>query len=722
MTLQRSFLPFLRVLAGLALLAVALSFSRAQEAPKKPAEKPNAKSSVPAEPPNPAQIELLETSIRFEADGSSRKEVRARVKINSELGVRQFARLNFDYNRSFEQIEIPLVRITHTSGGIADILPSAISDQPNPAVVNAPAYHDVRVKSVRILGLQPHDLLEYRVITTVSHHPLAYHFSLDHSFDHTGVVSQEVFKVDLPASHAPARPVVVKDEQMRATLQSRLFEVPSVWTTQTPSMPKIMPHPSVSTVDQGSPGLHLFVKAPVAAPSVEKSGKGEDARVLYTWRRTRPAKESERSNESPTSEDMADIQFGSSPSGWGLSHALYAALLLPDPLPEEVTGLARQLTQGAETPVEKTERIYDFVSRKTLTIDLPLGATGFRPRPLGEILSSKYAIPEDKFFLFKALAKASNLDASAVLIGPSKKIGALVVGLASFSHIIACVTDGDSWLDPSLEVAPFRMLPASYHGSSALFIGPFSEAWDRTSLVWTQIPKSLPFTSSQKVDVEASLDSDGNLKAKVKYTLRGDNELLLRVAFHQSPKEKWNDIAQLLSLSDGFRGQVSNVTASDPYATKEPFTVEYEISQPKFVDWAKKPVRIPALLPLVALPDPPAKPAAGSAASPIELGTPLDVETSATLHLPPGTTARTPTGTSVARDYATFSSRYTAQEDTITASRRVNFLLREIPAVRATDYNAFLHAVQNDQAQLFTLERPAGLPAKASSPTSLTLP
>ena len=98
------------------------------------------KSAADAAAQTPAQIELLETHIRFEADGSSRKEVHARVRINTELGTRQFARLSFDYNRAFETVEIPLARITHASGGTADILPSAVSDQANPAVADASAY------------------------------------------------------------------------------------------------------------------------------------------------------------------------------------------------------------------------------------------------------------------------------------------------------------------------------------------------------------------------------------------------------------------------------------------------------------------------------------------------------------------------------------------------------------------------------------------------------
>jgi len=205
--------------------------------------------------------------------------------------------------------------------------------------------------------------------------------------------------------------------------------------------------------------------------------------------------------------------------------------------------------------------------------------------------------------------------------------------------------------------------------------------------------------------VDASIALNGTLDAKVRYFMRGDNELLLRVAFHQSSKEKWKEVAQLLALSDGFRGKITSVSASDPYATRKPFAVEYEITQPKFVDWSKKPVRIPALLPQLGLPDPPGNRASGAGTSAIDLGTPLDVETHLTLRLPSGTAALMPTGTSVERDYATFASNYQEIGDTVTASRRLNFLLREVSADRVTDYNAFLRAVQNDEAQEFTLER-----------------
>jgi hypothetical protein len=370
----------------------------------------------------------------------------------------------------------------------------------------------------------------------------------------------------------------------------------------------------------------------------------------------------------------------------------------------EIAAKALELTKAAETNKGRLEAIYDFVSQKITTIDLPLGATGFAARPADEVLAAGYATPDDKFVLFAALVEAIKLRAGAALTGYCDRKG--VPRPSVFNHLLISASDGKSsfWLDPSLEVAPFGMI-SSIPQKCVFVLNRVFFAMNSTGHEWQPFTKKLPFAARQKVEVDASLASDGKLSAKVHYALRGENELLLRVAFHQSPKEKWKDLAQLLSISDGFRGQVTSVTASDPYATREPFTLDYEITQPKFVDWPKKPVRIPALLPQLGLPDPPAKPAPGAAASPVELGTPLEVETHMTLRLPSGTTATAPTGTSVQRDYATFASKYSAKGLTVTASRHINFLLRQVPADRAADYDAFLRVVLADRAQDFTLDR-----------------
>jgi len=691
--------PILSKFSFLALLLCAAAL--AQEPAAKPSEAPSPteKTTVAKneeKPPLPFQIQLLETHIRFETNGDSRKEVHTIVKINDLAGARQFSRLGFDYNRAFQQVEIPLVKISHANGGTSEILPSAITDAPNPAVQDFPAYHDVRVKSVRLLGLQDGDTIEYRVITTTAKHPLAPDFWLEHTFDRSGQVLEEQYELDLPTSLAPAGPIVVEDQQTKSGLVARLSETSFGWTT----MPK---PPLVQVLGPSLPPrvftrAEIFVKPSTPVVSIQKQHDDAESRISYSWHSRNDAGEPERAVESTANWEMADVELGLASTWWGLSHVVYAVLEGSDPLPKQVSDLSRQLTQGAKTDLERAEHIYEFVSQKISTVDLPLGATGFHPRPAGEILASGYATAEDKFVLFRALGKPINLSCAAVLIGPAKKIETLVVRPTAFNHLVIWISLADAWLDPSLEAAPFRALPAAYRGNSGLYLGPVEEVHDVPSLVWTSVPRDLPFAAVQKVDVNAVIGDDGKLDARVKYTLRGDNELLLRVAFHQTPKERWKEVAGLLALSDGFRGMITNVTASDPMATKDPFTVQYEITQSKFVDWSKKPVRIPALLPQIALPDLP-----GKTAGKIELGTPLDVQTSMTLKLPEGTVVQTPAATSVARDYATFASKYDAHLNTINVSRHINFLKREIPADRTLDYNAFLRAVQNDQSQMLVL-------------------
>jgi hypothetical protein len=668
----RLHLIFSRLMQALAcscLFVVAIfSFSQTQQPPQKPADKKPEKAAQPEKSENPYQIELLETRYRFEANGDSRKEVHTRVHINNELGVRPFARLNFDYNRSFESIEISLVHITHSSGGTVDILPSAITDNPNPAVVNAPAYQDVRVKSVRILGLEPGDLLEYRIITATTHHPLAPDFWLSHDFAREGIVSQESFAIDLPASR------------------------------------DLRPFTSLAA--------HDYETIP--------SGEGSEARLIYLWKRPSTA------SASPgTSRKIFDLPLASVESdivlttfkGWAeFEIALQKSYEKELQVTPQLKAKALELTRGSGVPEDDLRALYDFVSKSMPTVDLPLDSAGFQPRGAEQISTSGYGTPEEKCVLLSALATAVGLRAQPAysLSRAHPQIAPPIPSILGRPLVMAAFAGHVVWLDPSVGVAPFGVIASNMRGGLAVPLYPSSDI-----SFLEDVPKDLPFPASQDVKVDAILTTDGKLTAKVHYSLRGDNELFLRVAFHKSPKDKWKELAQLLSISDGFRGQVTSVTASDPYATKEPFTVEYEITQPKLVDWSKKPVRIPALLPQLGLPDPPAKPAPGAAASPVELGTPLEVETHMTLHLPPGTAAAPPTGTSVQRDYAIFASQYSVKGPVVTASRHINFLLRQVPADRTADYNAFLHAVQSDQAQFFTLDRESP-PEPATKPASST--
>jgi len=644
-------------IAWLFLLATGAAFAQAPETKRDKSAKLGKTSE---KEPFPFQIEVLETNVRFESNGDSRKEVHTIVRLNDAMGVREFGQLTFDYNRSFQQVEISMARITHANGGTSDVLPSAVTDAPNPAVEKYPAYQDVRVKAVRILGLHEGDSLDYRVITMTTHHPLAPEFWVEHTFDRSGQVQEEHYELNLPG------------DLNSASMVRSSYTAPVVYTA--------VPATSFKRTEGESGVRSIFVwkilfdqKLP---PSQEVEGSPSPDVIVSSFRNW---------------EDMAR-KIASVYPQWTELDRMDAAKRLDS------------MERPPKSPEEKIHAIYAIVSQQLKTADLPVDSMGFRIRPVRDIFESGYATPNEKCFLLSQFARLAYPQSYDVFYVGERKAKEYPRPSA-FQHVFVIVTEPNksTALDPSREVAPFGLIPAQFRGKEVLSLSQHSS--DDDIYTWLTLPEGLPFAAFQKVTIAATLGDNGKLTARVKYTLRGDNELLLRVAFHQTPKEKWKDVAGLLALSDGFRGVITTVDVSDPMATKEPFAIEYELTQHKFVDWAKKPVRIPALLPQIGLPDTSAKTSAES----IELGTPLDVDTQMTLQLPVGTIAQTPAGTAVERDYATYLSKYVLTGETLSATRRIHFLRREVGADRAADYNAFAQAVQNDQAQYFVLDREAGV-------------
>jgi hypothetical protein len=397
---------------------------------------------------------------------------------------------------------------------------------------------------------------------------------------------------------------------------------------------------------------------------------------------------------------MPDVVITTFRSWASLTNRLSHFLVVEGDLPSSVNKKLDQVpADGGRSSVLSS--IYDFVSREIRTVDLPLGSAEYQTRSPAETFTVGYGTPEDKIALLSALLRSRGISSEPLLVSAYANAREQLPRPSLFRDVLMRAVYGSTryTLDPNLEVAPLGMVKLAVRGTPVLAVQEIATGTGED--LWTVVPRDLPFAARQDVNVTASVSGAGDLSAVVNYTLRGDNELLLRVAFHQTPKERWKEVAGLLALSDGFQGTITNVTASDPMATKDPFTVKYEITQPKFVEWSKKPVRIPALLPQIAVPDAPRK-----TAGKIELGTPLDVQTSLKLQLPLGTTVETPAATSVARDYATFASKYDGHLNMVTASRHIRFVKREIAAERAGDYNAFLRAVQNDQAQALVLSPP----------------
>lgn len=640
-----------RFVLFLSLLCLTLTTATYPGEPQKTKPAASAQQAAPAAEKQdysqePFVFEQFYVRARFEKDGTGERETSIRVRVQSDAGVQALGQLVFGYNSGNERLDIAYVRVRKSDGSVVTAAADAVQDLTAPIAREAPVYTDFRQKHVTVPGLQPGEVLEYKVISR-AHTPLAPgHFWLEYDFIEGPIVLDERLEVNVPRDSA----IKLK--------------------TKTGADPEI---------------------------------REEDGRRIYTWKHANLKREDDADENAPKKKkrrkpEPPAVQMTTFQS-WEEMGRWYAGLERDRVAPSDsIRARASELAAGRTSDLEKVQALYDYVARNFRYVSLSFGVGRYQPHAAAEVLANQYGDCKDKHTLLAALLRAAGLKAYPVLINSSRKIDPDVPSPSQFDHVISAVPLGSEtlWMDTTTEVAPFRLLSAGLRNKQALLVPEDAAA----SLMTT--PADPPFPSSQRVEIEGQVSELGKLTARVRYTLRGDSELLLRSAFRRTPRTQWKQLAQVVAYSDGLRGEVTEVTSSDPTATDEPFRLEYQMAQAGFLDWSSKKAQLHLPLPAVGLPE--AEADDEDQDEPLDFGTPLDVNLKLKLTLPERYSGRSPIPVAVKRDYAEYSSSYKVEGATLTAERAVRFTLRELPAARTRDYLAFTRAVRADEGQLLSIE------------------
>jgi tetratricopeptide (TPR) repeat protein len=626
-----------------------------------PAQEPAATASTVIQKPadyshEPFVIEQYFTTARFENDGTGLRDIAVKVRVQTDAGVQELSEIVFPYNAANEQMDIRYVRVRKRDGTTATIGPDAVKELLAPVVRDAVAYSDCKEKHISVPALAPGDTLEYEIATRVVTPPAPGEFWFQHSFLTNVIVLDERFEVNAPAS----RKIILKS--------------PAPWHYET-----------VTAND----------------------------RHIYRWKHSNlthaasdpSKKESEQANENPPDVQLTTFATWQEVARWYANLAQGRADSSP-----EIRAKTQELMQSRASEIDKEQAIYDFVSKEIRSVDLPFGTGPYRPHRAAEIFANRYGDSKDKHILLAAMLHAAGIPSEAVLISYRRKLDASFPSPTQFDHVVTVVPQaGESvWMDSTPQVAPFRLLASPLRDKSALLVPP-----DGIGRI-VRTPADPPFASTQVVDIDGTLSDLGKLTAHANYTLRGDTELVLRLAFHKTPQSQWNELGQTILGLDGLHGEVSVVQPSNPFDTHNPFTLDIAFTQSNFIGWSARKSKPSLPLLVIGLPDAPA-----GSSKPIDLGSPLNVTVSLKLALPEPFAAQPPVATSLTRDYAAYNSSYKYADHIVTAERSLNFKVRELPAARAGDYAAFTQAVAKDQIQPLTIENIAsGAPAIPASATT----
>ena len=602
-------------------------------------------------------VEQYRSSYRFESDGTGRRETVARIKVQSEAGVQQWGQIQVGYNSANERVEIAYVRVVKADGSIVKAGDDAVQDLTAPVEREAPVYTDYRQKHITVPGLRPGETLEYDMVTVI-HTPLAAgQFWADYDFDKNNIMLDEELDVDVPSD----RPIKLKNK----------------------------------------PGLD---------PKVSEA----NGRRLYHWTSSHLEREDDEKDKSnkdkkkkkrKSDEERPDVQLTTFVS-WEQIGRWYASLdkdrRAPSP---EVRAKAEELTKGLDNEMDKIQALYDYVAKNFRYVSLSLGLGRYQPHAAGDVLHNQYGDCKDKHTLLASLLGAEGLHASSVLINSSRKLDPDVPSPSQFDHVITMLPMGkdEVWMDTTSEVAPFRLLAYSLRNKLALVIPV-----DGTPHL-EDTPAGTPVPDSEFAEVDGKINEIGKLEAHVHYTFRGDEELMLRSIFRRVPEAQWQRVVE--NVNAGMGGEVTHLKISDPAATREPFTMAYDVAKPNFLDWSKKKSDFTLPLCQFNLPDLGGNDDSDADAEPLKLGPKAEYAYKITLELPAKYSARVPLPFSLKRDYADYKATYKLEGNTFTASRTLTVRQEELPIPRAEDYQSFRHAVGSDLGQVLSVENTvAGAP------------
>ncbi len=596
-------------------------------------------------------FEQLRTVVRFENDGTERREQTARVRVESDAGVQRLGQLVFGYSSANEQVEMGYVRVRRPDGSVIEATAADMQDLPSPVAREAPVYSDFREKHITVPGLQPGQELEYSIVIRTEKPLIPDHFWMDYTFEKQAIVLDEQLEINLPRERA----IILK-----------------------------------------------------TLPGVEAQVSDEGDRRIYRWsssNRKRDSDGDKKNKPKPAKPVLPDIELSTLRS-WDEVGRWYWDLQKDRIAPTAaVRAKAEELVRGKKTEMEKIEALYDFVATNFHYISLSFGLGRYQPHPAGEILGNRYGDCKDKHSLLAALLESVGLHAYPALINSSREINPEVPSPAQFDHVITVVPlkDQSVWMDTTTEVAPFRLLAVSLRNKKALVIPGTGAA----ELV--QTPADPPFPNRQLMEVEGKISELGKLQATVRQTARGDNELALRAAFRHVSPSQWKDLVQTLNAFYALPGDVSDVQAGDPADTHQPFHFEYRVSQPNYLDWSARKPQPALFLPVLGLPEADAETAPHEA---LHLGAPAEVDVRMKLELPRRYLARAPVAVTVKRDYGEYHSTYSVDENRVSAERVLVTRVSELPGSRVSDYLAFRRAVHSDGEQRLQLESTAnGTPA-----------
>ncbi len=227
-------------------------------------------------------------------------------------------------------------------------------------------------------------------------------------------------------------------------------------------------------------------------------------------------------------------------------------------LDEETRKLARDITKGAKTDLEKVKAVYGWVVKNTRYVALEFGIYGFKPRRCVQTVARGWGDCKDKATVIVTLLDELGIDSTLVVLRTQMRgdFHSKLPSFAPFDHAIVYVPSLDLYLDGTAEHTGSGELPTMDQGALGLLV-------NRGDAKLVHLPPPDPSKNVVARTLSAELGKDGSAKVNVSYEVRGQAASSFRRRYEAKSTVRERVSAALGSEFPGFEVKEDGITTGD---------------------------------------------------------------------------------------------------------------------------------------------------------------
>ncbi len=212
-------------------------------------------------------------------------------------------------------------------------------------------------------------------------------------------------------------------------------------------------------------------------------------------------------------------------------------------------------------------------------------------------------------------------------------------------------------------------------------------------------PKNWPFPAYAHFTMDANLSKDGVLDGKVRLESRDDGEVLLRLAFRNTPQSRWKELTEVLVHSLGFAGTVDDVATSPLDDTADAFWLTYKYHRVDYGDWPNHQITLPFPFFLIPQLSPEEEKVVGA----IPLGEIKDLKYEVRLTLPAGFVPVVPAPVHESNSFMKYDSSYAVSGSILEGKRYLHVLQQNVAPGDRHSYVALNKSISDDESRWIVL-------------------